>query len=80
MAQVKRVKSLETAFRTRPRSLFLRVQRLPESCPEVAPPFRRTIVRRYPSNIYSGDDARVLVVIVHHSRNPAVAMRRLKRP
>jgi len=73
---------LGLAFERAIEACLLRMQRMPESCPEVAPPFRRAIVRRYPYDAYySVDDARVLVVmIVHHSRNPAVAMRRLKRP
>lgn len=72
---------LGVAFERAVEACLLRVQRAPESCPEIAPPFRRAIVRRYPYDVYySLDDARVLIVsVVHHARNPAVAKSRLSR-
>lgn len=59
-----------------------RIQRMPAGSPEVAPPFRRAVVRRYPYDIYyTFDEQQVLVVLIFHTaRDPAASLARLRTP
>ena len=59
----------------------MRLQRVPLSFPAVDDSFRRSIVKRFPYDIYfSFDDQRVLVVLViHTARDPKAVLERLRR-
>ncbi len=74
-----RRRGLGAAFEQAVEAVLTRIQRAPESSPEVAPPFRRAIVRRFPYDRYcTFDDRQVLVVLVFHTaRDPAAILRRL---
>ena len=70
---------LGAAFERAVEAALERVRRMPQSGAEVAPPFRRMIVRRFPYDVYfEFDERRILVVLLfHNSRDPAVALSRL---
>lgn len=53
---------------------------MPTSFPEVEPPFRRAIVRRYPYDVYYQIDDReiVIVLVFHTAQSPLRALHRLR--
>lgn len=74
-----RREGLGAAFEQAVEAVLTRVQRTPDSGREVAPGFRRAIVRRFPYDLYySFDERRVLVLLIFHTaRDPAAILRRL---
>jgi len=76
-----RRRGLGAAFELAIEAALVRIQRSPESSPEVAAPFRRAVVRRFPYDVfYEFDDRKVLVVLVFHTaRDPETAIARLRK-
>ncbi len=72
---------LSAAFQGAIGAALAHIQRSPRAFREIVAPFRRTIVKRYPYDIYyEFDDSRVLVVLIFHTaRNPDEVLRRLGR-
>lgn len=70
---------LGLAFEHAIEAAMSRIQRSFDGHPEVAAPFRRAIVRRFPFDLYyTFDDRQVVVVLIFHTaRDPATILRRL---
>jgi plasmid stabilization system protein ParE len=72
---------LGAAFELAIEATLTRIQRMPTGFPEVAPPLRRAIIRRYPYDVYyEFNDREIVVVLVFHTaQNPARLLQRLRK-
>lgn len=70
---------LGAVFEQAVEAAFMRIARNPHCAPEVARPFRRIVLRRFPYDVYySFDERQVQVMLVFHTaQDPSGVLRRL---
>jgi plasmid stabilization system protein ParE len=76
-----RREGLGAAFDLALEATLMRLQRMPEAHPLVAPPFRRAVVRRFPYEVFYRLDAdtAVIVLVFHTAQDPTRALSRLRQ-